>query len=290
MRAVPDTNRYSVPALERGMRILDLFGRGRTKLSGADVARELSVPRASAFRLLRTLERLGYLKRGEDGTYRVGPALLRLGFDGLAALDVTEAARDAVDRLRDRTGHAAQVAVREGRDIVVVAKAIDAQGHCAHPGLGARMPAHAAVLGRVLLCELPAAELDRLYPAPDLPTITERTPRELEALKGLLREDRARGFAVGHSFYQPGFSSLGAPIRGPDGAIVAGISVAVRAPAIEGELHDRLAREVLSAARAISNGLCPRSPPREAAARERSAQPAALAARSAARGLDATRP
>ncbi len=69
-------NRYCVPALERGIRILALFEEKRTRLSGAEVARELRVPRASAFRLLRTLEQLEYLQRSEDGGYRVGPAAL----------------------------------------------------------------------------------------------------------------------------------------------------------------------------------------------------------------------
>ena len=70
---------YSVPALERGLRVLELFDRHRTDISAPEVVRELRLPRSTVFRLLRTLEFLGYVKRIEKrGAYTIGPAVLRL--------------------------------------------------------------------------------------------------------------------------------------------------------------------------------------------------------------------
>ena len=70
---------YVVPALERGLRVLELFDRHRTEISAPEVVRELRLPRSTVFRLLRTLEFRGYVKRiGKRGAYTIGPAVLRL--------------------------------------------------------------------------------------------------------------------------------------------------------------------------------------------------------------------
>ena len=48
--------RYTVPALLRGLELLGCFSRQTPTLSGADLARQLGVPRASVCRMLHTLE------------------------------------------------------------------------------------------------------------------------------------------------------------------------------------------------------------------------------------------
>jgi hypothetical protein len=80
MNAQDQRDRYCVPALERGIGIFELLGQRPTPLSGADIARELRIPRATVFRLLRTLEHREWLRRTEGGTYSLGPAVLHLEF------------------------------------------------------------------------------------------------------------------------------------------------------------------------------------------------------------------
>ena len=55
--------RYTVPALLRGLELLGCFSRQTPTLSGADLARQLGVPRASVFRMLQTLEQAGFVER-----------------------------------------------------------------------------------------------------------------------------------------------------------------------------------------------------------------------------------
>lgn len=257
--AEPD--RYRVPALERGIRILELFGAQRAALSGADVARELRLPRATAFRLLRTLESLDYLKRAAAGAYRVGPAVLRLGFEYLGSLEVPQVARGAVERLRDRTGCSAQLVIRDGRDVVVVLKAVGPGAFSTNVKVGTRLPAHATILGRMLLCELTDAELAGLYPELELPRVGATAPGTLAELKKLLYGDMSRGYAVSESSFEHGISAVAAPVRAGDGEFVAALSLTVYKPALEPrELRDRLVQEVLATAAEISGGLDYRSP------------------------------
>ena len=56
-------NRYTVPGLQRGLEILEAFSHENKPLSGAELSRRLNLPRASVFRLLQTLELMGFVER-----------------------------------------------------------------------------------------------------------------------------------------------------------------------------------------------------------------------------------
>ncbi len=255
--------RYNVPGLERGLRVLQLFDRNRKLLTAAEIARLLAIPRSTAFRLAQTLEFLGFLAR--DGErYRIGPAVLRLGFEYIASLEVTELARPLIDRLRDETGLSAQLVIRDGREVVVVLKASPATTFASNVTVGTRLPAHATTLGRVLLSDADDATLRALYPGSTLPQISRQTPRTLGELKRLLREDRARGYAVSESFFEQGICAVAAPVRDQRGIIVAAVSVTAQRPALEPKARERLVAQVLGAAGELSRQLNYR--PAEAAA------------------------
>ncbi|MBL8628896.1 MAG: helix-turn-helix domain-containing protein, partial [Rhodospirillaceae bacterium] len=62
---------FSVRSLERGLDILRLLNR-HNGLTVTETAEQVSLPRPTAFRLLRTLERLGYIFRDDaDKKYRL---------------------------------------------------------------------------------------------------------------------------------------------------------------------------------------------------------------------------
>ena len=95
-------DRYNVPALERGLRVLCEFSRESRTLSAPELARRFDLPRSTVFRLLTTLENMGFLERAEGGRdYRLGLAVLRLGFEYLSSLELTELGQPVIARLCD---------------------------------------------------------------------------------------------------------------------------------------------------------------------------------------------
>jgi DNA-binding IclR family transcriptional regulator len=247
--------RYNVPGLERGLRMLQLFDRTRKHLTAAEMARALAIPRSTAFRLAQTLEFLGFLERDGD-RYRVGPAVLRLGFEYIASLDVSEFARPLVERLRDDTGLSAQLVIRDGREVVVALKASPPSTFASNVTVGTRLPAHATILGRVLLGDVDDAALAALYPEPALPQTSPQSPRTLAELRRLVREDRERGYAVSESFFEQGISAIAAPVRDESGRIVAALSVTAQRPSLEPKTYrERLVAQVLGAAAELSRQL-----------------------------------
>lgn len=222
--------RYTVPALQRGLQLLMQFNRMDRELSGAELSRRLGLPRASVFRMLFTLEQGGFVERvGDSGNYKLGLSLLRLGFEYLASMELTEHGRPVIEGLRDRCGYSTHLVVRDLREVVFIAKAAGHNASFHSIQVGARLPAHATVLGRILLANLDLQALRQLYPETPLPSYTSRTPTTLEQLMELIEQHRADGYGVSQGGFETGISTIGAPILNDRGAVVAALSITVAA-------------------------------------------------------------
>lgn len=227
-------DRYTVPALARGLHLLMQFNRNERELSGAELSRRLGLPRASVFRMLFTLEQGGFVERAEDGvSYRLGLAVLRLGFELLASMELTEYGRPVIEELRDRCGYSAHIVVRDAREVVFIAKVAGRSAMFHSIQVGARLPAHATVLGRLLLADLDTDGLHALYPEEPLHAYTPRTPTTLAQLKALIDEDRVKGYGVSMGGFETGISTIGAPVFNDRGVVTAAVSISVPAQRID---------------------------------------------------------
>ncbi len=247
-------DRYTVPALARGLQLLMQFNREERQLSGAELSRRLDLPRASVFRMLYTLEQGGFVEKADDGvSYKLGLAVLRLGFELLASMELTEHGRTVIEELRDRSGYSAHIVVRDARDVVFIAKAAGRNAMFHSIQVGARLPAHATVLGRLLLSDLDMAALSLLYPDTPLPSYTPKTPTTLAQLKVLIDQDRAKGYGVSMGGYETGISTIAAPVFNDRGEVAAAISISVPAQRIDDEVLPPLVAMVQEAASQLTD-------------------------------------
>jgi DNA-binding IclR family transcriptional regulator len=246
-------DRYTVPALARGLQLLMQFNRDERELSGAELSRRLGLPRASVFRMLFTLEQGGFVERAEDGvSYRLGLAVLRLGFELLASMELTEHGRPVIEALRDRCGYSAHIVVRDAREVVFIAKAAGRSALFHSIQVGARLPAHATVLGRLLLADMDLDALRQLYPQEPLQAFTPRTPTTLVQLKALIEEDRARGHGVSMGGFETGISTIAAPVFNDRGDVAAAVSISVPAQRIDEQALPPLVAMVCEAANQLT--------------------------------------
>ena len=242
-------DRYTVPALQRGLELLGQFTRHTPQLTGADLARQLDLPRASVFRILHTLEKSGFVERvGDSNSYKLSIGVLRLGFEYLASMELTEHGRPVIDALRDLSGYSAHLVVRDNRDVVFVAKATGRSALFHSIQVGARLPAHATVLGRQLLSGLDMPSLSALYPTTPLLAHTPKTPTTLAQLKALIDVDRSNGYGISQGGYETGISTIAAPVFNDKGEVVAAVSITVPAQHLDASQTDVLVPQVQAAA------------------------------------------
>ena len=249
--------RYLVPALMRGLDILKGLSAERRQASLSEVAELIGITRSSAYRLLYTLEHLGFVAYdAPTKTYKLGAQVLQLGYGYLAARDLVEVAMPHLVRLRDRTGWSAHLGELHGRDVIYLARVATRRTVASTVHVGTRLPARLTAMGRVLLSGLPDADIRHLYYHDPSPPARANAPSTLEGLIELIRGDRANGFVVQNGIYEPGVASVSAPIRDITETIVAAVNIsAISLFTSEAELNGPIKAEVMATADAVSRDL-----------------------------------
>ncbi|HLS51734.1 MAG TPA: IclR family transcriptional regulator [Burkholderiaceae bacterium] len=248
-----DTEKYSVPGLERGLRILALFSRQTPTLTAPEIEQQLELPRTTVFRLLVTLERMGFVERLANGReFQPGTAVLKLGFKYLAPLALTQLGYPVLNTLCQQTDYASNLVVRDHTDIVYILRASPPTIFSGSVHVGTRLPAHATVLGRVLLSQLSETELHELYPNNALPLKGEHTPKTVDELYKLLQDDYKRGFVAEDGFFESHISTVAAPVFGLNNRLVAAISLTLTGGKIPDDERDALIQAVCFSAQKLS--------------------------------------
>jgi len=212
------------------------------------------------FRLLTTLENMGFLERAEGGRdYRLGLAVLRLGFEYLASLELTQLGMPLLQRLCDELRTPCNLVVRDGRSIVYVAKVAPPTPFASSVTVGTRLPAHATVLGRILLEDLTLVQLRALYPEDKLEAFSPRTPVTVDQLFDMVQADRQRGYVLGEGFFESNISTIAAPVRDHSGHIVAALGATITSGHIDQSRMDEMVQRVRQTADEIA-GLLNYSP------------------------------
>src|SRR5688572_2251470 len=162
VRFVPkstEANRYSVSAVAKALQLLATFSVRERELSLAELAGRTGIPRATAFRLLCTLEDEGFVVK-EDGEYRPGFKCFVLGNAAAAGLDLQKEARPQLVSLRNETGETTQIAILDSWQVVYLERVSSQQavGYMTSRA-GAILPAYCTGLGKVLLAHCPEHEV-----------------------------------------------------------------------------------------------------------------------------------
>ncbi|GBU10001.1 transcriptional regulator for the rhm operon [Gammaproteobacteria bacterium] len=231
-----DLGRYTVPALERGLQVLMQFNAHTPQLSAPEIAKSLGIPRSTVFRLIQTLLGLGFLERGSDeNSYRLSIGVLKLGYDYLSSLSLTEQSQPILNALRDHCGFTSNLVIRDQTDVIFVARAASL-GNIFSMGsvsIGTRLPAHATVLGRIALGDCSLTDLQKLYVEKNLASFTQHTLTNVEDLYIKVQEDLKRGYAVSESLFEVGISVIAAPVRDAQHKICGVLSITIPASKIE---------------------------------------------------------
>jgi IclR family pca regulon transcriptional regulator len=250
-----------VQSLQRGLAVIRAFDADNPTLTLSDVARSTGLARAAARRFLLTLVDLGYI-RVEGRQFRLSPQVLELGRAYLASLRIPEIAlphlRDATAELRESSS----LAVLDGTDIVYVAHAPAKRILSITINIGARDPAFATSLGRVLLAGQDDDWLDHYLSTIELPTITPRTINTPDKLRAELMRIRRQGWALVDQELEEGLRAIAAPIHDEHGNVIAAANLAVHASRWNNDtIHDTLLPRLLQATTAIDRDTNAATPP-----------------------------
>ncbi len=244
---------YSVPSVNRALRILELLAQSRRGLTLSDISRKLALPKSSVHLLVKTLELMGYLKNNRvNGTYHFGLKLVTLSHSALENLDLRERARPFLQDLMRTTGLTVHMAILEQGEAVIIEK-VEAPGLLRlATWVGRRLDANSSGVGKALLAFAPEANLDQRLTGRALARHNRNTIASPDRLARELKKIRELGYAFEDEEGEIGFRCIGVPIYDAGNRAISAISVAGTTAQIPKEKVSRLASAVKAAALDIS--------------------------------------
>ncbi len=243
-----------VQSVDRAVAVMEILARDGWA-GVTDISRELGIHKSTVFRLLATLERRGVVEQhSETQKYRLGFAVLRFASAVRSSLDLVRAARPICDRLSRRTDETVNVAVLEDDEVVSIHQVNLSSSRVTVDWLGRHTPLHCTSSGKMFLAHLPAAQVDELLAGP-LERYTPATIVDPDELRAQLRTIRERGYSSTLEELEEGLNAVAAPIRGPDGTMVASVSVSGPSYRMEPERMREVGAIACEAAEEISRRL-----------------------------------
>ncbi len=215
-----------------------------------EIARQMDMPKSSAFGLLSTLAGRGYVDLLGDGyvlakRYRDGDWMA--GEFGL----MRRAAQPVMGAVAAQTGESCFLAIAaHDWHIQYVEKAVSDNPLRYDIALPMLRPAHSTSVGLVLLADQPGAVLRRYLASGRVTKLTERTVTDPQRLLESIERVRAEGHATVADSSVMGASGVAAPIRGAAGAAIAALCVIAPTPRFDAA-RDRITQLVRAAAAQI---------------------------------------
>lgn len=239
-----DRDPYSVPALTRGLTLLQSFTPQRPEQTMTQLAETLGITRSAVFRTVHTLVEEGFLLPVRDGRhFRLGPAVLRVSYGYLASRELLEVAQKPLEALRDGLDWSGHLGVLDGRHVLYLIRLPASDGLSSLVHVGSRLPATLTAMGRVLLAQKTEPEIRRL--------LDGQPKAAIDAAVANWRNDCRIPSVVHNGSFETGLCSVAAPVCDMSGAIIAAISATKQTETVPASV----AHEVVRAARAISRAM-----------------------------------
>jgi IclR family pca regulon transcriptional regulator len=217
-------SRDFVQSLERGLTIIRSFSAERPSMTVSELAEQTGLTRAAVRRFVLTLSELGYIY-AKKNHFELTPRVLELGYAYLSALSFPEVALPRIEQLVTETAEASEASILDRGDIVYVLRVPGPSMMTISVNVGARRPAHATSMGRVLLAYLPPDELDDYFAHHELTRVLPRTISNPDALRTELKKVRKQGYALIDQELEDGLIAVAVPIHDRQGRVRAAINI-----------------------------------------------------------------
>jgi IclR family pca regulon transcriptional regulator len=227
-RATPgfEDSRDYVQSLARGRAVLGALHPQHVRQTHGEVAARADQSRAAARRLVLTLQHLGYV-REHGRAYVLGPRVLELGFGYLGSLNLTDLAQPLMEALAREVRQSCSMAVLDDQAIVYVLRVPGQRLMSVTLGIGARLPAFCASMGRVLVAGLEPAARDAWLARCEPEKLTPHTIVDKAKLRRVFNDVARQGYAYVEQELELGLCSIAVPVRNGDGRVATAINVSM---------------------------------------------------------------
>lgn len=220
-----EKNRYSVPALEKGLAIIEILAKANEPLGITDIFERCGLPKSSIFMILSTLENLDYVQKLDDGKYRLTLKIYNVGMIALNKLDVRHVAVPHMNKLADTTRFTVHLAMLENGKAIYIEK-VNGPGFVQFSTqIGQTQHLHNSGVGKVLAAYLPEAQLDSYLEKHGMPATTPNSITTPDHFKRFLSTVKELGYAIEDEEGEVGIRCIASPIYDHRRTVIASLSI-----------------------------------------------------------------
>lgn len=230
-----------INSLLKAIDILQVFSPSEPRLSLAEIAVRLDLPKSTAHNILQTLLSRGLVEKVDGDHYALGTTLVSLTQAVRVNVELRDRAAPLLRELADIVRESVLLAVLDGNYILYVYAIESPSRLLARTAVGDRVPLHCTAIGKSILAYLPSAEAEAILTTVGMPPSTEATITDLPTMRKELELTRQRGYSLDSQEHEPATFCVGAPIFDAAGRVIAACSISGTDPEI---IHGRL--EMLS--------------------------------------------
>ncbi len=207
---------------------LDILETIKTTEAGfklADLSRAVDLPKATVYRIVTTLESRGYLDRAADGLYRMGKKLFDMQRNVPVEQVLNRVAQPIMEKLAASCKETVNLGILDAGEVVVINTVESPQAVRMSSKIGNRRWLHSTALGKVLLAGMPDREVQRLLRMKGTPRLTDQTLTTKAEILAEIQKVRRQGWALDNQENEVEGRCIGAAVHGPDGAVLAALSI-----------------------------------------------------------------
>lgn len=186
------------PALDRGLSILEYVIEASHPVTMKEISKAMSIPSASAFRLVKTLVQRGYLEEIDlsQQFYLPGNKIFQMVQFYQLNHSLQSVARTLLRDLAERTGQTAQLAILSGVSAMYIDQAIPKEPVSIVAPLHSFIPINVSAAGKILCCYLSDEELKAFLVPDNLQKKAKNTLSDPDSLVKEITLSRKRGYAT----------------------------------------------------------------------------------------------
>jgi DNA-binding IclR family transcriptional regulator len=244
-------NAQGINSIQIGASVLQALEDGRGPIPLAEVARRSGLHPAKVHRYLTSLVRCGLASQSQTtGFYDLGPASRQLGIEALRRTDAVALVSEHTVKLRDRTGHTANLSVWTEHGPTLVRRDTGIHTLAIVLRVGSTLPLLDSAVGLAFLANLPRSSTAEVLKLQQSRGDTRRAPAaEVAALKD---EVKRAGYAQTRNHVVFGLAGLAAPVFGAEATLAAVIGLNMPARLMTARESQRLSRVLVESANQAS--------------------------------------
>ncbi len=209
----------------KALSLLVMLGDAPGATTAADLSRRAELPFSTAYRLLQSLQRAGFVDFEAEGKkYSLGLRVFQLGLYVSNSLGYAGTATPVLTRLTEKTQEASILAVQDEDRFLTVAKVDGPRAFRVTSDPGYRGYLHCSAVGKALVAFAEPEERERLVETLELVPVAPKSITDRDEFRAEIERIRTQGYSLMDEENEVGMRAVAVPVLDEDGRAIAAIA------------------------------------------------------------------